>query len=121
MHAQVSENRMQFVDEKSVSNLTPIQKCFAPLLVISNVLNVLNTQFGFDFVVLNETQPLECLSMSVCQVYRMSLPCRIPLVSAWQKVNQGLFMLKICFVLTLFIDKSMKMLQYTQKSSFKNA
>ena len=70
-HAQVSENRMQFVDENGVSNLTPIQKFFASLLVISNVLNVMNTQFGFDFVVLNETQPLECVSMSVCQVHRM--------------------------------------------------
>ena len=59
--------------EKGVDNLTPIQKSFAPLLVISNVLNAMNTQFGFDFVVQNETQSLECESMSVFQVNRMIL------------------------------------------------
>ena len=59
---------MQFVDENGVNDLTPIQKSFDPLLVISNVLKAMKTQFGFDFVVLNETQLLECESMSVCQV-----------------------------------------------------
>ena len=63
-HAQVSKNRMQFVDENDVSNLTSIQNFFAPLLVISNILNVMNTKFGFDFVVLNESQPLECVLIS---------------------------------------------------------
>ena len=98
---------MQFFDENGVSNLTPIQKCFAPLLIISNVLYVMNTQFGFDFVVLKETQPLECVLMSVCHVYRMSLPCRIPLVTAWQNVAQKMSCSK-CFVFILFIDKSIK-------------
>ena len=73
VQAQVAENRIQFVGENDVNNLTPIQKSFAPLLVFSNVLNAMpcamNTQFGFDLVVLNETQPLKCLSMSVWQVY----------------------------------------------------
>ena len=63
MHAQVVENRIQFVDENGDNNLTSIQKCFAPPLVISNVLNAMNNQFGFDFVILNETQLLECVSI----------------------------------------------------------
>ena len=42
--------------------------CLGSLLIISNAMN---TQFEFDFVVLNETQSLECVSMSVFQVYQM--------------------------------------------------
>ena len=79
MHAPVAENQMQFFIKKGVDNLIPIQKSFAQLLVISNVLNAINPQFRFDLVILNETQSLECESMSMFQVYRMILPMSIPL------------------------------------------
>ena len=55
MHAPVAENQMQFFMKKDVDNLIPIQKSFAQLLVISNVLNTINTQFRFDLVILNES------------------------------------------------------------------
>ena len=86
--------------------LDSIKKSLAPQLVISNVLYAMNTQSEFDFnTIWNETQSLEYVSMSVFQVYRKILPYRIPLDTAWKEAILGLFMLQICFVFILIIDK----------------
>ena len=52
-------------DNFQAKNLIPLKKSLTPQLVISNVLYAMNTNFGFHLMIRNETQSLECMSMSV--------------------------------------------------------